>query len=61
MNQKPVQKTVIIGMAGDTYPAFHLMKLLQLDMERVSFHRKASDVDISLILGVDLDIKRLFQ
>ncbi len=56
---KPLAKTFIVGRSGDTFVAERLMKLTALERKRVVFRRAALDVDASLILGADFDVRQL--
>ena len=52
---------MIIERSGNTYIAQKMMKLLNLnkDENRISFNRKASDIEISLLIGKDFSAKKL--
>lgn len=56
---KPLAKTFIVGRSGDTFVTERLMKLTALERRRVVFRRAALDVDASLILGGDFDVRQL--
>ena len=58
---KPLSNTMIIERSGNTYIAQKMMKLLNLnkDENRISFNRKASDIEISLLIGKDFSAKKL--
>ena len=56
---KPLFRTMIIERSGDTLTAKHLMDLMGMSPRRVSFYRKASDLDISLLVGRDFSLKKL--
>ena len=55
---KPLAQTMIVERSGDTAIARHLMELVYMKKERVSFNRQVSDIDLSLIIGNDFSLKR---
>ncbi len=54
---KPLPQTNIVSRSGDTLMARHLMDTMNLSFQNVSFYRKASDIEISLMLGQNFNRK----
>ena len=55
---KPLLRTMLVERSGDTSIAKHLMELMYMNKERVSFRRKISDIELSLIIGNDFSLKK---
>lgn len=56
---KPVPRSVILVRAGRTSLGTQLMEMTALPRENVFFDRSTQDVDVTLLLGQDFDIKKL--
>lgn len=56
---KPVPKSVILVRAGRSSLGTQLMEMTALPRENVFFDRSTQDVDVTLLLGQDFDIKKL--
>ncbi len=56
---KPVPKSVILVRAGRTSLGKHVMDMTALPREGVFFDRSTQDVDVTILLGTDFEIKKL--
>ena len=56
---KPLRKTVLMGRSGDTFPAKYLMEITGMKESQVSFFRKPLGIDLTLLLGLDFNAKKL--
>ncbi len=56
---QPLRHTILLERSGDTFPAAHIMELLSLPRSRIVFHRSVLDIGESLLIGSDLDPKKL--
>lgn len=58
---KPVLSTVVLERSGNSYSARKLLEMTGMKAERVFFSRQVTDVDLSMVLGEDFDIKKFFK
>ncbi len=56
---RPLARTVILERAGNTFIAEKLRDLTGVDRNMVFFRRRASDVNATLILGEDFNVKKM--
>ena len=56
---KPIPKSVILVRAGKTALGKHVMEMTSLPREGVFFDRSTQDVDCTILLGTDFEIKKL--
>lgn len=56
---KPVPKSVVLVRSGRTSLGHHMMEMTALPGESVFFDRGIQDVDVTILLGQDFDIKKL--
>ncbi len=56
---KPLMKTMLLECSGNTYIAQKMSQLLNMGRNRVGFTRKASDIEISFLVGQDFSAKKL--
>ena len=58
---KPVHETVVLERSGNSFNAHKLLEMTGMKPDRVYFRRQVTDVNISLVLGDDFDIKKFFK
>ena len=56
---KPLRKTVLMGRSGDTFPARYLMEITGMKEKQISFFRQPLGIDLTLLLGLDFNAKKL--
>ena len=56
---KPLEKSILLVRRGDTHSAQDFMELLNFKREQVYFSLQATDIDISLAIGLDFNLRNI--